>query len=89
MAQLRLALAESDRLAVLILAGADFWNLSPVDPDDHIWAAYQLHSPAIDCGFVLVFRRIKAVASQQSFSLLGLQANSQYLLSWRFNYALA
>ncbi len=89
MAQLRLALAESDRLAALLLAGADFWSLSPIDPDDRIWAAYQLHSTVLDCGFVLAFRRVKATVSQQSFALVGLQATSQYLLSWRYNYTLA
>ena len=88
-AQLRLALAESERLAATVLSGADFWNLSPVDPDDSIWAAYQLHSPPTDCGFVIAFRRIKAAPSTASFPLVGVLATSEYSLSWSYNYSVA
>eukprot|EP01052_Picozoa_sp_SAG31_P037879 SAG31_NODE_4964_length_2833_cov_1.777981_1_plen_188_part_00 len=89
LAELRLALAESERLAAVVLSGADFWNLSPVDADDAIWAAYQMHSVASNCGFVLAFRRIKSVIAKAIFPLMGLLPSTQYALSWSFNYTVA
>jgi hypothetical protein len=80
---------ESERLAVVVLGGADFWNLSPVDPDDTIWAAYQLHSVASNSGFVIAFRRIKAVAAAAAFPLVGLLPSTEYALAWSFNYTVA
>jgi len=84
------ALTESRRLAAVVEGGADFWALTPVTPDDSIWAAYQLAEADGSAGFVMVFRRSNCTThAAETFPLLGLLPARDYQLELYYNYSLA
>ena len=66
---------------------ADFWPLTPILADESIWAAWQLHRPTHDDGFVMYFRRAQASAGRFSVPWVGVDPGESYSLEYRYGYA--
>ena len=60
---MRNATAEARELEAFAADEADFWPLTPITPDPSIWAAWELHRPHRDDGYVMYFRRANANAT--------------------------
>lgn len=67
---------------------ADFWPLTPIEVDETIWAAWQLHRPTHDDGFVMYFRRAQASGASFSAPWVGVDAGATYTLDYRYGYAI-
>eukprot|EP01043_Picozoa_sp_COSAG02_P092742 COSAG02_NODE_29330_length_571_cov_0.966102_1_plen_129_part_00 len=65
---------------------ADFWPLTPIDPSDALWAAWQLHQPAGGDGYVMYFRRSRNQTATFAVPWVGVLASSKYRLSYRYGY---
>jgi hypothetical protein len=65
---------------------ADFWPLTPILADETIWAAWQLHRPTHDDGFVMYFRRAEASADSFSVPWVGVDVGATYSLEYRYDY---
>ena len=83
---MRNASAEARELEALASDDADFWPLTPIVPDESIWAAWQLHRPHHDDGVVMYFRRSRATASNFAVPWVGLDAHARYSLEYRTGY---
>lgn len=88
MAQLRLAVAETQRLRPVAIYG-DYYPLTPIAYDNTLWAAYQFHCsagvsgcPSSDAGFVIIFRRPQVAAGPFNLFLYQIELQGSYRVSW-------
>ena len=67
---------------------ADFWPLTPILADETIWAAWQLHRPTHDDGFVMYFRRSlnKTATFAVPWPAGTVSSASTYDLEYRYDY---
>ena len=95
-AQMNAALNETRLLNTIALdqPGADFWPLTPITPDETLWAAFQVHRPAHGDGFVFYFRRADAASSTFQVPWVGFDratrasphAEKEVSLEYRYSY---
>ena len=85
---MRNASAEARELEALASDDADFWPLTPITPDESIWAAWELHRPHHDDGVVMFFRRSRAPSSSFAVPWVGLDPHSWYSLEYRMSYGI-
>ena len=83
---MRNATSEARELEAIAADSADFWPLSPITPDDALWAAWQLHRPHLGDGVVMYFRRSNATASSFATRWVGVSDGAQYTLEYRYGY---
>jgi hypothetical protein len=79
---MRNATSEARELEAIAADSADFWPLSPITPDDALWAAWQLHRPHLGDGVVMYFRRSNATASSFATRWVGVSEGARYTLEY-------
>ena len=77
---------EARELEALASDEADFWPLTPIAPSDKLWAAWQLHRPASDDGYVMYFRRSLNDSATFAVPWAAVSTTRTYKLSYRYSY---
>ena len=77
---------EARELETFAADEADFWPLTAIDPSDALWAAWQLHRPAIGDGYVMYFRRSQNQTATFAVPWVGVLPTAKYHLSYRYGY---
>jgi alpha-galactosidase len=87
-AQMQRATKEARELEALASDSADFWPLTAIHPSDTLWAAWQLHRPHRDDGFVMYFRRSlnKTATFAVPWPAGTVSSASTYDLEYRYDY---
>jgi alpha-galactosidase len=56
----------------------DYYPLTPYDPTEHAWMAWQFDRPEMGQGLVQAFRRVNSFASSEQIELHGLDPEARY-----------
>jgi alpha-galactosidase len=78
--ELRKAISEVKELRPYWLG--DFYPLTPVTQDQKAWLGWQFHRPDLNAGFAMMFRRSQSGDPTKEISLRGLDARSEYEISF-------
>jgi alpha-galactosidase len=68
----------ADYLRARAAFAGDYYPLAPASPASDIWAAYQMHEPKKNEGFLMAFRRKDAPWTAAAFKLRGLDPRARY-----------